>query len=70
MANRYFTGNSDRKITASKAPKVKSKGPAPTPEMPLKSTGYKPAGSTWGSTFNRATKVPVPKTRPASHGID
>ena len=32
--------------------------------------GYKPAGSGWGTSFNRKMKAPVVKTRTKKQGLD
>lgn len=73
MASRFFSYNSDKKTSAPSGPKkaMGASGKAPSPTLsPERTANWKPAGKGWSSSFNRAMKSPVPKTRAAKQGID
>lgn len=70
MASRYHSDFSDKKITAPSGPKG-SKGAAKKLwDGKERTASWPSAGKGWGSSFNRATRVPVVKTRPAKQDID
>lgn len=71
--SRYTKPLDSYKITAPAGPKkaMGASGKTPTASMGgEKTANWKNAGAAWGSSFNRATKVSVVKTRAAKAGID
>lgn len=70
--SRYFETFSKLKITAKGKRPQAAKGAAPgsAPAVTDKPVGYPKPSPTWPGSFNRATKMPVVKTRVDKHGVD